>query len=28
VKIVRGDGEVVLEGDAWCYTARPENGAP
>jgi acyl dehydratase len=23
VKIVRGDGQVVLEGDAWCYTARP-----
>lgn len=28
VKIVRGDGEVVLEGEAWCYTARPESGAP
>ena len=22
-KIVRADGETVLEGDAWCYTARP-----
>jgi acyl dehydratase len=27
VKIVRDDGAVVLEGDAWCYTARPEAGA-
>jgi acyl dehydratase len=23
VRIVRSDREVVLEGDAWCYTARP-----
>ena len=23
MKIVRADGVVVLEGDAWCYTARP-----
>jgi acyl dehydratase len=23
VRIARSDGEVVLEGDAWCYTARP-----
>jgi acyl dehydratase len=23
VRIVRSDGEIVLEGDAWCYTARP-----
>ena len=23
VRIVRSDSEVVLEGDAWCYTARP-----
>jgi len=23
VRIVRADGEVVLEGDAWCYTAAP-----
>jgi acyl dehydratase len=22
VRIVRSDSEVVLEGDAWCYTAR------
>ncbi len=23
VRIVRNDGAVALEGDAWCYTARP-----
>ncbi len=23
VRIVRADGTVVLEGDAWCYTAKP-----
>jgi acyl dehydratase len=23
VRIVRSGGEVVLEGDAWCYTASP-----
>jgi acyl dehydratase len=23
VRIVRTDGETVLEGDAWCYTATP-----
>ena len=23
VRIVRADGETVLEGEAWCYTARP-----
>jgi acyl dehydratase len=23
MKIVRAEGVVVLEGDAWCYTARP-----
>jgi len=23
IRITRQDGEVVLEGDAWCYTARP-----
>src|SRR5215471_11643869 len=23
VRIVRSDGEAVLEGDAWCYTANP-----
>ena len=22
-RIVRSDGEVVLEGEAWCYTAAP-----
>ena len=22
-RIVRSDGETVLEGDAWCYTASP-----
>jgi acyl dehydratase len=22
-RIVRQDGETVLEGEAWCYTARP-----
>jgi acyl dehydratase len=24
VTIRRGDGEVVLEGEAWCYTVTPE----
>ena len=24
VKVVRQTGETVLEGEAWCYTARPE----
>jgi acyl dehydratase len=23
VVVKRGDGEVVLEGEAWCYTMRP-----
>ena len=23
IRITRQDGEVVLEGEAWCYTARP-----
>ena len=23
VVVKRGDGEVVLEGDVWCYTMRP-----
>jgi acyl dehydratase len=23
IEIVRGDGEVVLEGEAWCYTFSP-----
>jgi acyl dehydratase len=22
VKVVRAEGEVVLEGEAWCYTMR------
>jgi acyl dehydratase len=25
VVITRQDGETVLEGEAWCYTFRPEN---
>ena len=24
VKVTRADGEVVLEGEAWCYTFAPE----
>lgn len=24
-RITRQTGEVVLEGDAWCYTARPDD---
>jgi acyl dehydratase len=24
VKVTRQTGETVLEGEAWCYTARPE----
>ena len=23
IEVVRGDGEVVLEGEAWCYTFSP-----
>lgn len=23
VEVTRGDGETVLEGEAWCYTFRP-----
>ena len=23
IVVTRGDGEVVLEGEAWCYTLRP-----
>jgi len=26
IRIVRQDGSVVLEGEAWCYTARPPAG--
>ncbi|MEZ5317173.1 MAG: MaoC family dehydratase [Vicinamibacterales bacterium] len=25
VRVTRQTGEVVLEGEAWCYTARPES---
>ncbi len=25
VEVVRGDGEVVLEGEAWCYTFRVDD---
>jgi len=25
IRITRQDGEVVLEGEAWCYTARPRD---
>jgi acyl dehydratase len=24
VRVTRADGETVLEGEAWCYTMRPE----
>jgi acyl dehydratase len=24
IEVTRGDGEVVLEGEAWCYTFTPE----
>jgi acyl dehydratase len=24
IRVTRQDGETVLEGEAWCYTARPE----
>lgn len=26
VRVSRQDGETVLEGEAWCYTFRPEPG--
>jgi acyl dehydratase len=26
IVVRREDGEVVLEGEAWCYTFRPEGG--
>lgn len=26
VRVERDDGEVVLEGEAWCYTMRPDGG--
>jgi acyl dehydratase len=28
MRIVRSDGAVVLEGDAWCYTAKPAAAEP
>jgi len=28
IRVVRQDGELVLEGEAWCYTARPESTRP
>jgi acyl dehydratase len=28
VEVVRGDGVTVLEGEAWCYTMKPEHGEP
>ena len=27
IKVTRQDGEVVLEGEAWCYTMTPEPSA-
>ena len=27
IRVVREDGQVVLEGEAWCYTFRPGPGA-
>ena len=27
IRITRQDGEVVLEGEAWCYTAKPVRAA-
>lgn len=27
IKVVRDDGEVVLEGEAWCYTFSPTNSS-
>ena len=28
VRVVRQTGEVVLEGEVWCYTMRPESDRP
>jgi len=28
VQVKRQDGVTVLEGEAWCYTMRPEGGQP
>jgi len=27
VRVARQTGETVLEGEAWCYTFRPQEGA-
>ena len=27
IRVTRQDGETVLEGEAWCYTMRPEVGS-
>lgn len=28
VRVWKGDDETVLEGEAWCYTARPDGWEP
>ena len=25
INVTRGDGEIVLKGEAWCYTFSPES---
>jgi acyl dehydratase len=25
IRVVRQTGEIVLEGEAWCYTLRPDD---
>ena len=27
IRVTRGNGETVLDGEAWCYTFRPQNPA-
>jgi acyl dehydratase len=27
IRVTRQDGETVLEGEAWCYTMKPEDGS-
>jgi acyl dehydratase len=27
IRVTRQDGETVLEGEAWCYTMKPEGGS-
>lgn len=27
IRVTRRDGELVLEGEAWCYTAQPETSS-